>query len=78
MFNWALRHPLRFKRWDTRENVFSFTFAFVSCNSGLIFAKIFSKNWELKTLLDISLRVLGSLQAGRSTPYLAIIETPAD
>lgn len=43
-FNWALLHLLRFKRWDTRQNVFSFTFA-SSYNTGLIFAKIFSMNW---------------------------------
>ena len=44
-FNWPLLHLLRFKRRDTRQNVFSFTFAFVSYNTGLIFAKMFSKNW---------------------------------
>ena len=43
-FNWALLHCLRFKRWDAYQNVFSFTFAFVSYNTGLIFAKTFSKN----------------------------------
>ena len=48
-FNWALLHLLRFKRQDTSQNVFSFTFAFVSYNTGLIFAKIFSKNLRLKT-----------------------------
>lgn len=58
-FNWALLHLLRFKRRDTHQNVFSFTFV-SSYNTGLIFAKIFSMNWQLKTLLDFSLR----LQAG--------------
>ena len=40
-FNWALLHLLRFKRRDTRQNVCSFTFAFVSYNTGLIFAQFF-------------------------------------
>ena len=35
---------LRSKRQDARQNVFSFTFPFVSYNTGLIFAKFFSKN----------------------------------
>ena len=58
-FNWALLDLLRFKRRDTRQNVFSFTFV-SSYNTGLLFAKIFSMNWQLKTLLDFCLR----LQAG--------------
>ena len=74
-FNWALLHLLRFKRRDTRQNVFSFTF--VSYNR-TYFCQIFSKNWQLKTLLTFVCgykQVLGSLQAGSSTHYLAIIET---
>ena len=74
-FNWALLHLLRFKRPDTRQDVFSFTFAFVSYNTGLILAKIFGKNSKLKTLLDACSQlqaVLGSLQAGRSTRYPSI------
>ena len=43
-FNWALLDLLGFKRRDTRQNVLSFTFAFVSYNTGYIFVKIFSKN----------------------------------
>ena len=43
-FNWALLHLLHFKRRDTRQNVFSFTFV-SSYNTGLLFAKIFSMNW---------------------------------
>ena len=43
-FNWALLNCLQFKRRDACQNVFSFTFAFVSYNTGLIFAKTFSKN----------------------------------
>ena len=43
-FNWALLHLLRFKRRDTRQNVFSFTFV-SSYKTGLLFAKIFSMNW---------------------------------
>ena len=41
-FNWALLQLLRVKRQETCQNVFSFTFA--SYNTGLIFAKIYSKN----------------------------------
>ena len=77
--NWALLHLLRFKRLDTRQDVFSFTFAFVSYNTGLILAKSFSKNSKLKTLLDVCLRlkvVSGSLQEGRSTRYPSIYWNP--
>ena len=45
---------------------------FTYINTGRIFAKSFSKNSYLKVFLDVCVR----LQAGRSTRYPAIIETP--
>ena len=48
----ALTLVKRYKLRDTCQNVFSFTFSFVSSNTGLIFARM-----SLKVLLDVCLRL---------------------
>ena len=77
-FNWALLQLLRFKRRDTRQNVLSFTFAFVSYNTQDVFLlKLLARirSWKpYLTFVCVYKGVLGSLQAGTSTCYPAISE----